>query len=294
MNDKLNALNAYKKKLQTIGLAYTIAAILCILLIFKFRAVGIILFFALAAFHVFIFKRMIRSYRAQLKTAILEEGFRPFIKDISYQPKNALSHSDISAMQLLPAWHENSILVRDTIRGTYQAMPAVLTDLTTDFQSFSPNKNGVMKDTVEFLSGCLLELRLPFDSGENYLLLPKDLFNAPTREHYLSARKEHAFEQVAFVGDLAGQYLLYIAPEDDKPVIPKEFAKAILRLTEFTPGQMVLQVSGRHLRIFIRNRFLYTGSLPLRTEPTARLLSSNPLPELPYMLRIADALYASR
>lgn len=290
MNDKLNALNAYKKKLQTIGLAYTIGALLCVFLIFKFRTAGIILFFALAAFHVFIFKRMLRSYREQIKTAILTEGFRPFIKDISYQKKNALSPSEISAMRLLPAWHENSILVRDTIRGTYQAMPAVLTDLTTDFQSFAPNKNGIMKDTVDFLSGCLFELLLPNDSGEDYLLLPKDLFNAPTREHYFNTRKEHVFEEVAFIGDLANQYLLYISPEDDKPVIPKEFAKAILRLREFTPGQIIVQVSGSHLRIFIRNRFLYTSDLPLRAEITSRLLSSNPLPELPYMLRIADAL----
>lgn len=290
MNDKINALNAYKKKLQTIGLIYTISAILCILLIFKFRTVGIALFFVLAAFHVFVFKRMIRSFREQVKTAILEEGFRPFIKDITYQKKDGLSPAEVSAMQFLPAWHKDRILVRDTIRGTYQAMPVVLTDLTTDFQSSAPGKNGVRKDTVDFLSGCLLDIQLSGNSGADYLLLPKNLFNAPTLKHYLDAKEQAAFEEVAFVGDLAGQFLLYTSPENDKPEIPKEFAKAILRLAEFTPGQTMVQVSGDHLRIFIRNRFLYTYSFLLRTEITSKLLSSNPLPELPYMTRVADAL----
>lgn len=290
MNEKINALNKAKKNLEIASLILAAAGLICILSIFKFHAVGCALFFAVAVFYIFFFRRMVRKYQDQIKVAILEEGFRPFIKDIAYQKKDGLSPAEVSAMQFLPAWHKDRILVRDTIRGTYQAMPVVLTDLTTDFQSSAPGKNGVRKDTVDFLSGCLLDIQLSGDSGADYLLLPKNLFNAPTLKHYLDAKEQAAFEEVAFVGDLAGQFLLYTSPENDKPEIPKEFAKAILRLAEFTPGQTMVQVSGDHLRIFIRNRFLYTYSFLLRTEITSKLLSSNPLPELPYMTRVADAL----
>ncbi len=65
---------------------------------------------------------------------------------------------------------------------------------------------------------------------------------------------------------------------------------AFTLLDEYTPGAAALQVKDGNVRMFIRNRFLYTTELKLYTPVTPQLLSSTPFPEIHSMLRVVDAL----
>lgn len=280
MNEKITALNRSKKNLETISLFLAVAGLLCIFCIFKFRPVGGALFFAIAIFYIFVFRRMVRRYRDQIKAAMIEEGLRPFLKKISYTPKNALDGIDICFMHIVPVLNRDKVLVRDTVRGTYQAMPVVLSDLTCDYEAAPSGK----KNSVDYLSGCVLDVELPQDIDAAFTLMPKDMLSEYARSIFFDDWKENLY-----VGDLAKNYLLYSDPNYTYHELPEEFAKAVLRLAEYTPGQVTVQLYRNHLRIFIRNRFLYTYTFLLRTEITSRLLSTNPLPELPYMLRVVDA-----
>lgn len=117
------------------------------------------------------------------------------------------------------------------------------------------------------------------------------------------ARKEKAALPEAAV--LQKNYRLYIpktaSPDDyqsqslgQKGNFSERLLKAFRYLTEFTPGHVAMQVQGQYLRVFIRNRFMYTIDVPVRTELTTKLITYNEFSEIHYLLRIADTFIGQR
>lgn len=285
MNEKISALNRAKQTLQTILLVITILTVFCLLLSFKVPAAGAVLFLVLIAAYFLYYKRKVSQFKQQVKQTIIEEGLRSFLKDITYQQKQGVPAEEITGARFIPAEHPKNLLIRDTVRGTYQMLPVLLTDLTADFQAAFTDKKGKEQKVTDFLSGCYFDIQLAAPAGTDCILLPKSYMPAEARDIY--------FGHLACLdapGELAKDYCLYAADKENPPCLPEEFLKAFQRLIEYTPGQAAVQLSGRHLRVFIRRRFVYTVDIPMRTEITARLLSSNPFAEMHYLLRLADAL----
>lgn len=284
MNEKLAALSKLKKQLQIFSIFFVVCGVVIIFLLSAKPVTGFMLTLALIAVYLLLFRQMTKAYRQAVKQAMLEEGLRPFLKNISYERKDGIDGSLILDAGLLPNETPKNLLIRDTVQGDYQAMPVFLTDVTTNFKSFKSQANGTEKAMVDFMSGCYFDIRLRGDGGD-FILWPKALLPEKSREHYFSKKTA-----APAPGLLSDAFLLYWEPGRDAPEISAEAEKAIHRLSEYTPGEVCVQVSGGHLRIFIRSRFLFTYHIPGRTEMTARILSTNPFPELPYLLRVADAV----
>ena len=276
MNEKISALSKAKKRLQVFSIFFVVCGIVIIFLLSSRPIGGLILTLALLAIYLLLFRRQVKDYRQAVKQAMLEEGLRPFIKNIAYERKDGISADTFLQMRFLPNENPKSLIIRDTIHGTYQAMPVFLTDITTDITS--------AKSAPDYLSGCLLDIQLRSGNDDDYMLWPKKLLQDKDLKHYFSGMTE-----APAPGLLADTFLLYRRSGTELLAISPEAEKSILRLCEYTPGNVCIQVSAGHLRIFIGSRFLFTLHIPGQTEITAKILSSNPFQELPYLLRIYDA-----
>lgn len=286
MNEKLDALSRSKKQLQILSILFVVCGIAAIFLLSLKPALGFALTLALIAVYLLLFRHMTKAYRQAVKQAMLEEGLRPFLKNITYARKDGIDGKTVLEAGFLPNETAKNLLIRDTVQGTYQAMPVILTDITTNFQTFKSKKDGSEKTVTDFMSGCYFDIRLRNDSGNaDYILWPKAMVPDMSRNRCFSEKV-----RTAAPGLLSDAFHLYTQPGAEAPVISPETEKTIHRLSEYTPGEVCVQVAGSHLRIFIRSRFLFTYHVPGRTEITAKILSANPFPEMPYLLRIADAL----
>ncbi len=99
----------------------------------------------------------------------------------------------------LPVSHVNTVVIHDTVKGTYQAMPITLTDVTTDYKTpTAKNKAG-----VDYLAGCYLELKLSKKPALDFVILSEGSIPASIFEKrcaslnrislHTSGKKEHQF-----------------------------------------------------------------------------------------------------
>ena len=285
MNEKINALSKEKKNLQIMCIAFIASLIISFFIITRVRAASFLLCPAALLFYIFVYRKQTQTYKTHVKAAILEEGLRSSLKNITYTEKNGVTPEEIAPARFIPSDHIEGILTRDTIRGIYQAKPVFLTDLTSDLHSSVTTSSGKSRQTMDFLSGCYFDIRLAESTGTVFTLWHKECLPSQIRARYAATHTE-----LETPASLSGQFLLFVPNGFDMPVFSDTFTDAVLRLEEYTTGQLSVQVSGDHLRIFIHHRFLYPHSIPTRIEITPQLLNSNPFPELRYMLQIADTL----
>lgn len=290
MNEKINTLKARQKQLQTLGIVFMLAAVLCLILLFKFPACSTLLFFALLVFYLVVIRRGIRQYKKAVKTAILEECFRSSLKDITYCPKGGVPRETIADAGFIPVEHTKNLLVNDSVCGRYKAMPAFVTDVTTDFQSVRTTKSGEQKSFLDFLSGCYFDVELPDRKtfSGSITIWPKESIPMAAIQRCFAGQQ--SFTSPA-AQELEQDFLLFTRDCADVPVLPEAFLKAVLRLAEYTPGSTAVQLADGHLRIFIQNRFLYTSPVKVRTAVTPQLLNYNQFPEISYILRVADTMF---
>lgn len=284
INEKVAALAKAKKNLQLFSILFVVCGIVIIFLLSKKPITGLVLSLALVLIYLILFRKQAKDYRQAVKQAMLEEGLRPFFKNITYSKQDGISPESILSADFIPSEAPENMIIRDTVQGSYQTMPAFLTDITTNFQSYKSDKGGEAKPVTDFLSGCLFDIQLSHNSQKDYILWSKKVFPEKSRAHYFSKKAENPAP-----GALADEFLLYTNPAAGIPEISPEAEKTILRLNEYTPGDICLQVCGNHLRIFISNRFLFTLHVPGQVEITAKMLNTNPFAELPYLLRVADS-----
>lgn len=399
MNEKLEILQKEQRKLQTVGGIFIIGLALTIGVILWNSILGIILFGAMILVYVFYLKKAKKDYKQHIKQTMLEEGFRSSLKQISYMQKDGISAADLQAAHFLPMERQDSTIVRDTVKGTYQGCPVTVSEITTDFNSIKEKKNGSERQIIDFLSGSYFEIRLPAASDRDFIIWKEGDLPELTMEHYFSEMKQIDFlphaalfnnnavesgikkesvgktdvqtveagaqtsendvqtaqagaqtaetdiqtadadmaeAEAAENGDaeevdlddvksfirgkkyarkekaalpeaavLQKNYRLYIpktaSPDDyqsqslgQKGNFSERLLKAFRYLTEFTPGHVAMQVQGQYLRVFIRNRFMYTIDVPVRTELTTKLITYNEFSEIHYLLRIADTFIGQR
>lgn len=286
MNEKLNQIRQEKKKAQILVLFCTAGLLVSLVLTIRRSPLAIGFYAAVLIFYLVVFRRQSKRFQQTVKTATLTECLRPYLKNITYQEKNGLETGHITQARLLPVEHPKSILIRDTVRGTYQALPVFLSDVTVDYQTIRPTKSGDEKSMIDFLSGNWFEIQLKEALPFSCTIWDKKLVPAPVREQFFS---DYRCSDICQPPAFREQFSTYTRNHSDCS-IPEELEKALLKLAEATPGQIAVQLDGQVFRIFIRNRFLYTHELSPKIEATAQLLTHNQYPEISYILRAADAV----
>lgn len=283
MNDKIQFLYKKKRQLQAFSLMFLTGLIFCLLFAIKVPKVGGIFAATMLFIHTFGIRPAGKRYIQAVKVAHIQEGMRGLIKQLTYHSKKGVPAESIVKAAFLPAVHPNSIVIRDTVKGFYQAMPIVLTDVTTDYESqTTANKSG-----IDYLPGIYMEIKLSKKPDFDFVILSGG--SVPTTEYEkrcatLTGTNIHITSKEEL------DFRLYLPEGKTQADLPKDVMTAFTKLYEYTPGMPALQVKDDYVRIFIRNRFLYTHDLKQHTPVTAQLLGSNPFPELNAMLRIVDAV----
>ena len=286
MNEKLNQIRQEKKKAQFLVLVCVAGLLASLVLTLRRSPLAIGFYAAVLIFYLVVFRRQSKRFQQTVKTATLTECLRPYLKDIAYQEKNGLETSQITQARLLPVEHPKSILIRDTVKGSYQALPVFLSDVTVDYQSSRPTKSGEEKAIVDFLSGNWFEIQLKKALPFSCTIWDKELVPAPVREQFFS---DYRCSDICQPPAFRERFSTYTRDHSDVS-ISEELEKALLKLAEITPGQIAVQLDGQAFRVFIRNRFLYTRGLSPKAEPTAQILTHNQYPEISYILRVVDAV----
>lgn len=286
MNEKIKKIQQEKKKAQIMIGIFVVGLLFSLILTFRRSPLATLLLGIMFLFYVFVFRRQAKQYQNVIKTATLEECLRPYLKEITYEEKNGLKSEHISESHFLPVQHDKSILIRDTVRGTYQALPAFLSDVTCDYTSVRPVKHGNEKPILDFISGNWFEIRFSSPLPYSCTIWDKQLVDSTAREPFFEGFRMMSGCQAR---EFENKFFTYTKEAEDF-ILPEEVTGALLKLAEFTPGQVAAQLDGPVFRIFIRNRFLYTNAVSPKVEITPQLLQHNQYPEISYILRVADAV----
>lgn len=286
MNEKLNQIRQEKKKAQFLVLICVAGLLISLVLTLRRSPMAIVFYAAVLLFYLLVFRRQGKRYQQTIKTATLTECLRPFLKSITYQEKDGLEPGQILKPHLLPVEHPKSILIRDTVTGTYQTLPVFLSDVTVDYQSSRLTRQGEEKAMVDFLSGNWFEIQLKEELPFSCTIWDRELTPAAVREQFFSDQRCLDICQTPAFRERFSSY----TREHSDLSLPEELEKALLKLAEITPGQVAAQLEGNRFRIFIKNRFLYTRQPSPRIEITAQMLNYNQYSEIHYILRAVDAV----
>lgn len=290
MNETVDALNTSQKRLRTMSTFFIVAAILCIILILRNPPFATGMFAVLMIFYYGYFKRQIKAYDQSVKAAVMQYGLGSYFQNASYEPKDGIGRERILQADFLPTEHPDSIVLRDSVKGSYRSMPSFITDITTDYSAAVIDSKGKERRSTDYLAGVYYEIQLPGNQETTFLLWPKSCMTEEAREHYFSDRYLCEIPQETAWPGLRNYYLLYSLDPDRVPALPNAFILAFKELAQFSPGQVAVQVSRDHMRVFIKDRFLYTASLPIKMEITPKILSLTPFAEITYIRKLADTL----
>lgn len=290
MNEKLALIQKEKKTAQIMVGVCAAGLIGCLILVSRRSPVSLILFAVVFLFYLIVFRRQSKKYQQVIKTATLEECFRSSLKDISYEPKNGMEKERITQSHLLPVVHPENLLIRDTVKGTFQFLPAVLSDVTTDFFSSRTTRQGGTKEFLDFLSGNWFEIQFKTPLPYSCIVWSRKLVPESVRTGFFEGYQNLDMYQNE---NFRKEFHLY-SDKGREFTIPEEVEKALLRLAEFTPGQVAAEFDGNTLRVFIKDRFLYTYAVRPRVDVTPQILQHNQYPEISYILRVADAVIKGR
>ena len=289
MNDKLNKIQQEKRTAQIMVAICTAGLIVSLILTLRHSPLSFLLYGLVFLFYLFVFRKQSKRYQKAVKTATLEECLRPFLKNISYQEKDGLDPKAILNAGMIPIEHEKSLLIRDIVHGSYQALPVFLSDVTSDYVSAKSIKRGNEKPVFDFLSGNWFEICFKESFPISCTIWDKELISDSAREDFFKDFHSADSSQSA---ELRNRFYTY-TKDCSEIVIPEKLVKALLKLADFTPGRIAVQLDGQHFRIFIRNRFLYTKNVSPKIEITPQILQHNQYPEISYILRAADAAHQS-
>lgn len=295
INEKISQLKKERTHLQITGGIIMLLLILCFGLIIWQPLYGMILFAVLILVYILPVRTMLKRYQVHIKQVTFEESLRSKLKEIRYLEKDGMSRQELADMHFPPVERPNVSLIKDTIRGTYQAKPVILAEITTDFNQFKETSSGKDRSYIDYLSGCLFDLTLSGDTGLQCMIWPSGLLSQESLAlYYPDFKSESSADHVTMdaeeINRLDQKYFFLIKVGTSSEKVNDRLIKEYLHLDNYTPDHAALQISGNHLRIFIRNRFLYNRKVPVRNEIDPRFLTYNEFSEINPILRIADAV----
>lgn len=193
-----------------------------------------------------------------------------------------ITAQEIAAAGLVPVdGGESSCLLRQGLTGTLGALPAAVCDATLG-ETFHLVENG--KKRVHFNAGCWVKIALPADTGANWRLLHPDAVPTLIRQAYYSAQPE--LEPCEAPGGAPKDFLYY---KGEGAAPGSRTLAQLYKLADYTTGQPAVALQGNTLTVFLRGRFV-APAVSFKEAPSGESLSFDPLPELEYLLQLANAV----
>ena len=248
------------------------------------RTLTLLLLGTAVAYQLFYLRRRQKQYLRELIRANLESTV---CQKLGAEPPEergggTVTPRAVRAAQLMPFDEtEGCCLLAQGITGTLGGMPVSGCDATFG-QTFHLVKNG--RKRVHFTCGVWVRLQLPADTGADWRLLDPDAIPTPIRQDFYAAQSS-----LEPAGTLDDRWVFYRAAGEPSGKLLRKAGE----LAGYTPGKAAFSLQGDTLTVFLRDRFL-ARPVSMKSAPTAALLQFDPLPELDYILRCAQALTAKK
>lgn len=287
MTNPINEIQQLYHKYRLLVFAMLMLLIAALILVFCRRTLVLPVLGAALLFHLFLLRPCQKQYTNSVTRANLARTVcRSLGSDGPAEKGGTLITSDTIAGSGLMPWgdEQNQPLLCWEIQGKKKGMALTLCDATIP-QSFRLVEKG--KKRVHFNAGVWIHLDLPADTQLHYKLIDETAVPTPIRMEYFS--RKQTFE-TASVGDPElGQRFVFYRPRGSQQQPSPAVLDKLRALMEYTPGYVALGVNGSRMDVFIRGRFL-ARAVSASTRPTQALLDFDPLPELAYVLELAEAV----
>lgn len=287
MTNPINEIQQLYHRYRLLVFAMLMLLITALILVFLQRALVLPVLGAAVLFHLFLLRPCQKQYTNSVTRAnLMQTVCRTLGSDGPAQKGGTLITSDtIANSGLMPCGDENSQpLLCWEIQGKKKDMTLTLCDATIP-QNFHLVEKG--KKRVHFNAGVWIHLDLPTDTQLHFKLIDETAVPTPIRMEYFS--QKHTFE-TASVGDPdLGKRFVFYRPRDSRQQPSPALLKKLRALMEYTPGYVALGINGSRMDVFIRGRFL-ARAVSASTRPSQALLDFDPLPELAYVVELADAV----
>lgn len=167
--------------------------------------------------------------------------------------------------------------------GTYKDVPISVCDATLPC-FFKLKEKG--KKRIHMNSGAWFHLTLPKKTDLDFRLLQKDSFPTPMRLAFFEAQPQLINLKVPDIR-LNKDFALY--GKVGKATLSGPFLDALKELSDYTPGRIAISVRKNQMDVFLRGRF-FAMPITVRTAPSEKLLTFDPMPELDKIVHLASLL----
>lgn len=167
--------------------------------------------------------------------------------------------------------------------GTYKDVPISVCDATLPC-FFKLKEKG--KKRIHMNSGAWFHLTLPKKTDLDFRLIQKDSFPTPMRLAFFEAQPQLINLKVPDIR-LNKDFALY--GKVGKATLSGPFLDALKELSDYTPGRIAISVRKNQMDVFLRGRF-FAMPITVRTAPSEKLLTFDPMPELDKIVHLASLL----
>ena len=287
MTNPLNEIQQLYHKYRLFVFAILMLLIAALVLLFIRRELVLPVLGLAVLFHLTLLRPCQKQYTDSVTTANLTQTL---CRTLGADPPakkggTLLTGETITQAGLMPCGDDQSQpLLCWEIHGKRKGITLTLCDATIP-QNFHLVEKG--KKRVHFNSGVWVHLELPLDTQLHYKLIDETAVPTPIRMEYFSRKR--TFETAA-VGDpeLGKRFVLY-RPCGTQQQPSQALLEKLKDLMDYTPGYVALGVNGSRMDVFIRGRFV-ARPVSASTRPSQALLDFDPLPELSYILALAEAV----
>lgn len=282
---KLTAL--YKKYKRSVFLIIPVLAAAAFLTFFN-RTISLLLLAAAVLYQVFYLRKLRNLY---LDSITRENLLHTICKKLGADAPSPKTGGDITAdtirdAELISVSEDKAKpYLCQGVTGTYQGFKVSICDATLPC-FFRLVKKG--RKRIHMNSGAWFHVELPHDTQQNWRFLHKDSFPTPMRLAYFEGIPELENAKIPDIR-LNKDYVLYRAKEPAGQEPSQAFLDAAKKFSDYTPGHFAVSVHGSQMDVFLRDRFL---ALPVsvKSGPSRELLEFDPLPELKYVIQLAETL----
>lgn len=211
----------------------------------------------------------------------LEQTLRTKLHADEPLENEGITTEDVREAELFPiAGGKKALLGFWRMSGWMSSYPVTLSDICIYYEYLA----GDGKNQGSF-AGCWVQIGLPEKICSDWVVMDGEFMEQPARDEVLVTRR--GMDKLPLPEEKQNErFAFYLAPGSPRP--SDNVLKKIMELADYTPGKICAQLRDNKLHILLRYRVL-AGNVNVNVLPNEKNLLRDPLPELEYIRKLADA-----
>ncbi len=271
------------KHLRYLYLGYLTAAVLALILYFIDKRGTFVVLGISLVYHLIVVRPQANAYQKEYVHTCVQSTLERYLHGAVHTSAPVLAPETLRAVRLIADnKSKGAILCCEGGQGESNGRMVRLGDVT--FAHSFPMDG---KTHHQFVTGMWITVELGHDTGLDWRLLRKRVMMDPSRSKFFWENPDLQVQSNS--GPAWLEEYLVIVRKGTPPLTAEGFLPLVRKLAESTSGALALCIQGSRLHVFITNR-IFGQKVSIREAPTEERVSIDLLPELGYVLRLADQL----